>query len=65
VNPETVSLRKSVCIQAWSFAFGKTPEANPQRGFATAPGAFRLEFAPVGAVKLETLEYDLMKGREE
>jgi hypothetical protein len=55
VNPETVPLRKSACIQV----------ANPHRGFATAPGRFRLEFAPAGAIKPETLEYDLAKGKEE
>jgi hypothetical protein len=40
---------------------------NPEtvKAYQTAPGRFRLEFAPVGAVKPETLEYDLMKGREE
>jgi phage baseplate assembly protein W len=40
---------------------------NPEtvKAYRTAPGRFRLEFAPVGAVKPETLEYDLMKGKEE
>ncbi|MDR1231941.1 MAG: hypothetical protein LBK61_11155 [Spirochaetaceae bacterium] len=40
---------------------------NPEtvKVYRTAPGRFRLEFAPVGTVKPETLEYDLMKGREE
>jgi hypothetical protein len=40
---------------------------NPEsvKAYRTAPGAFRLEFASAGAIKPETLEYDLMKGRKE
>jgi hypothetical protein len=39
---------------------------NPEsvKAYQTAPGKFRLEFTPMGAVKPETLEYDLVKGRE-
>jgi phage baseplate assembly protein W len=39
---------------------------NPEtvKAYQTAPGRFRLEFAPAGAVKPETLEYDLAKGRD-
>jgi phage baseplate assembly protein W len=34
------------------------------KAWQTALGRFRLEFAPVGAVKPETLDYDLVKGTE-
>lgn len=34
------------------------------KAWQTAPCRFRLEFAPVGAVKPETLDYDLVKGTE-
>ena len=39
---------------------------NPEsvKAYQTAPGKFRLEFTPVNAVKPETLDYDLTKGRE-
>lgn len=39
---------------------------NPDRvkAYQRASGTFRLEFTPMSAVKPETLEYDLMKGRE-
>jgi hypothetical protein len=40
---------------------------NPEsvKTYQTAPGKFRLEFTPMNAVKPETLDYDLVKGREE
>jgi hypothetical protein len=34
------------------------------KAYQSAPGKFRLEFIPMNAVKLETLEYDLTKGKE-
>ncbi|GMO47951.1 MAG: hypothetical protein Pg6C_10160 [Treponemataceae bacterium] len=34
------------------------------KAYQTTPGKFRLDFAPLAAVKTETLEYDLTKGRE-
>jgi phage baseplate assembly protein W len=39
---------------------------NPEsvKAYRVAPGKFRLEFAPLSAVKPETLDYDLTKGRE-
>jgi hypothetical protein len=39
---------------------------NPDtvKAYQTASGTFRLEFIPMSAIKPETLEYDLMKGRE-
>jgi hypothetical protein len=39
---------------------------NPDsvKAYQTGTNKFRLEFTPVGAVKPETLEYDLAKGRE-
>jgi phage baseplate assembly protein W len=40
---------------------------NPEsvKAYQTEPGKFRLEFTPESAVKPETLDYDLVKGREE
>ncbi len=39
---------------------------NPEsvKAYQLSSGKFRLEFTPMGAVKPETLDYDLMKGRE-
>jgi hypothetical protein len=39
---------------------------NPEtvKAYEITPGKFRLEFTPLGAVKPETLDYDLTKGRE-
>jgi hypothetical protein len=39
---------------------------NPDsvKAYQTAPGKFRLDFTPVSAMKSETLDYDLVKGRE-
>jgi hypothetical protein len=34
------------------------------KAYQVAPGRFRLEFTPEGAVKPETLDFDLTKGRE-
>jgi hypothetical protein len=34
------------------------------KAYQVAPGKFRLEFTPVSAVKPETLDFDLTKGRE-
>jgi hypothetical protein len=38
---------------------------NPDsvKAYQSTSGTFRLEFTPMSAVKPETLEYDLMKGR--
>jgi hypothetical protein len=40
--------------------------ADPEsvKAWQTAPGKFRLEFTPVGAIRPETLDYDLVKGRD-
>ena len=40
------------------------PRVNPGTvtAFERTPGKFRLEFAPLGAVSPETLDYDLTKG---
>ena len=39
---------------------------NPDsvKAYQTGSGKFRLEFTPVNAIKPETLEYDLAKGRK-
>ena len=39
---------------------------NPDsvKAYQRASGTFRLEFTPMSAIKPETLEYDLAKGRE-
>jgi len=41
------------------------PRVNPAtvKAYETTPERFRLEFTPLGAIREETLEYDLTKGR--
>jgi len=42
------------------------PRVNPGtvKAHERSSGKFRLEFTPLGAINPETLEYDLVKGRE-
>jgi hypothetical protein len=42
------------------------PRVSPEsvRAYKTGPGKFRLEFAPLSAIKPETLDYDLAKRGE-
>lgn len=42
------------------------PRVNPEtvKAYERLPGKYRLDFTPLGAIKPETLDYDLLKGKE-
>jgi hypothetical protein len=57
---------ESAVIAALERVAAADMRVNPEsvKAYRVTPGRFRLEFAPLNAVKQETLDYDLTKGRE-